>query len=153
MILSSLCCREKVPAAGQALQEQMHKGITELKRLASEPLGPEVTKKTEAAISYVDTTYQKLISTPAGGLWWQRAMLSWMDLKSLVKDLPCCGHLQKACCPCPAPMLRLPHVWLCNLGCSQLWTVAAGGLRWVVRGFGAGPCTERQHERLSGGML
>ena len=77
--LPSPRCREKVPAAGQALQEQMHKGITELKRLASEPLGPEVTKKTEAAISYVDNTYQKLISTPTGGLCCQQAMLSWMD--------------------------------------------------------------------------
>ena len=104
VILPSLCCREKVPAAGQALQEQMHKGITELKRLASEPLGPEVTKKTEAAISYVDTTYQKLISTPAGGLRRQQArLLSWMDSgKSPAVSLPHCGHLQQVCC-LPSP--------------------------------------------------
>ena len=110
MILPSLCCREKVPAAGQALQEQMHKGITELKRLAGEPLGPEVTKKTEAAISYVDTTYQKLISTPAGGLCCQQAMLSWLDSRVCHKSAtlrPAAASVRLPCAQCGCSTLAL----------------------------------------------
>ena len=142
MILPSLCCREKVPAAGQALQEQMHKGITELKRLASEPLGPEVTKKTEAAISYVDTTYQKLISTPAGGLWWQCAMLSWLDLKSPAMLRPSAEGAPLPCPPCCGQHAGFATLAAASFGLLQ--QVGCGGLCVAV----AGPCTERQHEHV-----
>ena len=151
VILPSLCCREKVPAAGQALQEQMHKGITELKRLAGEPLGPEVTKKTEAAISYVDTTYQKLISTPAGGLCCQQAMLSWLD--SRVLSQVC--HVAASCSKCA---VALRPVWVQHPGFAALTDACFGLLQQVgCSGLplsGAGLFTDWQHPPgLFGGML